>query len=78
MKLFCQIPTSLCIFEGVAGYSPGDPPKTMPDRYITSGILHLPYAELHEPFDAWVDLKSDISRLDYYNGQWAGCKGRAR
>ena len=58
----------ICVGLGAAGYSPGDPPKPMPDRYITSGILHLPYAELHEPFSAWVDMKGDISRLDYYNG----------
>ncbi|XP_043245653.1 digestive cysteine proteinase 2-like [Amphibalanus amphitrite] len=63
-----QFGALLLLLTCAAGYSPGDPPKPMPDRYITSGILHLPYAELHEPFSAWVDLKADNSRLDYYNG----------
>jgi len=49
-------------------YAVGDAPKPLPTRYVTSGVLHLPYAELHEPFSAWVDLKRDSSRLDYYSG----------
>ncbi|CAL8102245.1 unnamed protein product [Orchesella dallaii] len=36
--------------------------------YITQGTLYIPYAEIEEPFTAWVDLKAGRSRIDFYGG----------
>jgi len=44
-------------------------PPTWSDSYICEGVLHLPYAEIDEPFFAWVDLTSGRSRIDYYGGK---------
>lgn len=43
-------------------------PPTWSDTYISEGVLHLPYAEIDEPFYAWVDFKKGRSRIDYYGG----------
>lgn len=41
------------------------PPKwTGP--YMANGTIRLPYADITEPFRAWVDSKA--SRIDYYGG----------
>lgn len=45
-------------------------PPTWADSYICEGVLHLPYAEIDEPFYAWVDLESGNSRIDYYGGNF--------
>lgn len=37
-----------------------------------AGVISLPYAEIKEPFEAWFDLSSQSSRLDYYNGKQCG------
>lgn len=34
-----------------------------------SGIISLPYAEIEEPFEAWLDLTAKSSRIDYYHGE---------
>ncbi|KAL7980443.1 hypothetical protein Chor_001597, partial [Crotalus horridus] len=34
-----------------------------------AGIIHLPYAEIEEPFEAWYNLTGNKSRIEYYNGQ---------
>ncbi|CAH2009945.1 unnamed protein product [Acanthoscelides obtectus] len=34
--------------------------------YSVKGILHIPYAEIDEPFYAWFDAPSKQSRIDYY------------
>lgn len=49
-----------------AGDSPS--PPVWADSYISEGVLHLPYAEIDEPFYAWVDGKNGRSRIDYYGG----------
>jgi len=36
--------------------------------YVTQGTLYIPYAEIEEPFSAWVDEKSGRSRIDFYGG----------
>lgn len=36
--------------------------------YTTKGVLHIPYAEINEPFYAWYDLTAGRSRIDYYGG----------
>jgi len=45
-----------------------DSPPTWSEAYICEGVLHLPYAEIDEPFYAWVDLEAGKSRIDYYGG----------
>jgi hypothetical protein len=37
-------------------------------RYTISGIISLPYAEINEPFKAWLDIDQYASRIDYYDG----------
>ncbi|XP_019368054.1 PREDICTED: digestive cysteine proteinase 1-like isoform X2 [Gavialis gangeticus] len=37
--------------------------------YHVTGVLHLPYAEIKEPFEAWYNLSGKQSRIQYYNGQ---------
>jgi len=44
---------------------------TAPDwsrSYSVRGRLYIPFAEIEEPFSAWVDLDQDKSRIDYYQG----------
>ena len=36
--------------------------------YTVRGKLYIPFAEIEEPFSAWVDLDMDKSRIDYYSG----------
>ena len=43
-------------------------PPTWSDFYISEGVLHLPYAEIDEPFYAWVDIPGGKSRIDFYGG----------
>ena len=46
-----------------------DAPKpAWSQAYITNGVLHIPYAEIDEPFYAWVDFNSGRSRIDFYGG----------
>ena len=40
-----------------------------PDAYYAAGTIYLPYGDIVEPFEAWVDMKSGNSRLDTYNGE---------
>lgn len=44
-----------------------DPPKWDP-TYNVKGVLYIPYAEIAEPFEAWLDKASGRSRIDYYGG----------
>ena len=39
-----------------------------PDSYMLRGTLSIPFAEIDEPFSAWVDIKLKKSRIDYYGG----------
>ena len=44
---------------------------TAPDwssSYMVRGLLSIPFAEIQEPFSAWVDLDMNKSRIDYYGG----------
>ncbi|XP_033113650.1 digestive cysteine proteinase 2-like isoform X2 [Anneissia japonica] len=43
------------------------PPK-FTASYHSSGVLHLPYAELDEPFQIFYDVDNKRSRVDFYNG----------
>ena len=40
----------------------------LPSRYHVSGVIQLPYAEISEPFESWIDVESGFSRIDYYGG----------
>lgn len=40
----------------------------IPSRYHVSGVIQLPYAEISEPFESWVDADAGFSRIDYYGG----------
>lgn len=45
---------------------------SLPDfgkSYHVKGVISLPYAEIKEPFEAWLDLTAKSSRIDYYHGQ---------
>lgn len=41
----------------------------IPSRYHVSGVIQLPYAEISEPFESWIDIESGFSRIDYYGGR---------
>ena len=43
-----------------------------PDAYYAKGTIYLPYGDIAEPFEAWVDMMSGNSRLDTYYGERAG------
>ena len=45
---------------------------TFPEKYYVKGTLHLPYAQIEEPFDAWYDGPNKRSRIDYYGGEYRG------
>lgn len=58
----------LCTVIGTKGKAV--PP--LPDfgkAYHVKGVISLPYAEIQEPFEAWLDLAAKSSRIDYYHGQ---------
>lgn len=40
----------------------------IPTRYHVSGVIQLPYAEINEPFESWIDVDAGFSRIDYYGG----------
>ncbi len=40
----------------------------LPSRYHVSGVIQLPYAEISEPFESWIDVELGFSRIDYYGG----------
>ena len=44
-------------------------PLRFPDAYSAEGMIYLPYGDIAEPFEAWVDFQSGNSRLDTYNGE---------
>ncbi|KAG5893243.1 hypothetical protein JTB14_013404 [Gonioctena quinquepunctata] len=59
------------IFLSFSVASPLGETKTAPvfgQTYSVKGVLHLPYAEIDEPFQAWYDAPSKVSRIDYYDG----------
>jgi len=44
--------------------------SALPKRYRVYGIIELPYAEIHEPFESWIDVDAGFSRIDYYEGNF--------
>ncbi|XP_018569133.1 digestive cysteine proteinase 1 [Anoplophora glabripennis] len=60
---------ALLFFIGAVTTALGKPNVDAPiwsETYAVKGILHIPYAEIHEPFYAWYDAPSKQSRIDYY------------
>ena len=51
----------------LVGLSSGAPPEWA-KSYSTDGIVSIPYAEIEEPFAAFVDLENGRSRIDFYAG----------
>ncbi|CAH1163826.1 unnamed protein product [Phaedon cochleariae] len=41
-------------------------PPVWSETYVVKGVLHIPYAEIDEPFYAWYDGPAQRSRIDYY------------
>ncbi|KAJ3609791.1 hypothetical protein NHX12_024301 [Muraenolepis orangiensis] len=44
-------------------------PPEFGETYHVKGVISLPYAEIKEPFEAWLDTAGKSSRIDYYHGQ---------
>lgn len=47
-----------------------DNPPKWSSYYYVEGDIFIPFAEVHEPFQAWYDLESSNSRIDYYSGNF--------
>lgn len=48
---------------------------TWPDAYSATGSIVLPYAEINEPFEAYIDVGAKVGRIDFYEGEhmvWVG------
>ena len=67
MQLHVAVLLAVMFHLGDAGASAG--PLNFPDAYYTEGTVYLPYGDIAEPFEAWVDLKAGKSRQDTYNGE---------
>lgn len=63
--ILCQICTGICC---AAKASPTLKAPVFSRTYTVKGTLHIPYAEIEEPFYAWYDGNSGRSRIDYYGG----------
>ena len=48
-------------------------PMGLPSKYHVSGVIQLPYAEISEPFESWIDVDAGYSRIDYYGGAFLFC-----
>ncbi|XP_060948224.1 counting factor associated protein D-like [Limanda limanda] len=44
-------------------------PPDFGSSYHVKGVISLPYSEIKEPFEAWIDLAAKSSRIDYYHGK---------
>lgn len=46
-----------------------------PEQYYVTGSVILPYGDIVEPFEGWVDMSNGMSRLDTYGGKYyLGCE----
>ncbi|CAF4593269.1 unnamed protein product, partial [Rotaria magnacalcarata] len=61
MLVFIDLVLSIVIF--VNGYRLQN---SLPLKYHVSGVIQLPYAEISEPFESWIDSELGFSRIDYY------------
>ena len=55
---------SLCLSMALGGHVP----DWSTNLYTVKGHIFLPYGNIIEPFEAWIDPKTKRSRIDYYNG----------
>lgn len=62
---------SWCLVSAIIGAINGNPlsGNSLPTRYHVSGLIQLPYAEIHETFESWIDVEAGFSRIDYYEGE---------
>ena len=58
----------LCLVLGLASLSMSATAPDWSSSYMVRGLLSIPFAEIEEPFSAWVDLDLNKSRIDYYGG----------
>jgi hypothetical protein len=40
-----------------------------PHFYHSNGVIHLPFDDIHEPFEVWYAGDYNMSRIDYYYGK---------
>lgn len=65
MKTFYASLVALCALVATATATK---PPIWDATYSVRGVLHIPYAEIAEPFYAWYDKQTSRSRIDYYGG----------
>lgn len=68
MQCLSLVVALLCTVIGIEGKAVPSPPD-FGNTYHVKGVISLPYAEIQEPFEAWLDLAAKSSRIDYYHGQ---------
>jgi len=44
-----------------------------PKSYHVKGVIILPFNDIVEPFEAWVDADKGMSRIDFYDGKCLMC-----
>lgn len=59
--------TFALVVLGISSIEAVESPK-FSNTYTVKGTLFIPYAEINEPFYAWYDGASGLSRIDYYGG----------
>ncbi|KAI3358407.1 hypothetical protein L3Q82_014831 [Scortum barcoo] len=62
-------------FSATEGKAVPSPPN-FGNNYHVKGVISLPYAEIKEPFEAWLDLAAKSSRIDYYHEEGEGRGGK--
>ena len=59
---------SLPLYLGLVSVTMAARAPEWSSSYMVRGLLSIPFAEIQEPFSAWVDLDLNKSRIDYYGG----------
>lgn len=58
----------IALLAAVAGSAHSVPTPVFPTPYRVEGTIELPYAEIVEPYTAWIDPANSRSRIDSYEG----------
>lgn len=69
MHFLTAFVTNLIILSANLELGTAAGPLTFPDAYYAKGNVYLPYGDIAEPFEAWVNMKTGKSRQDTYNGE---------
>lgn len=64
----CNVILFFCALQCV-WFLNGNKSHYMTVHVFVAGVISLPYAEIQEPFEAWLDLAVNASRIDYYQGK---------